>query len=432
MFAQRRQKFREAMGPDAVALFIGGRMVTRSNDTEFPFRQDSDFGYLTGFHHPEAIAVLRTDDGPAFTLFVQPHEPEAETWTGYRPGVEGARSDYAADSSYPISEFPKELPNLVQKARRIYHMLGRNTGIDAQLVEILEDMRRRSRQGMIPASEIIDPRAILHEMRLFKEPEEVDFMRRAAEITAVAHREAAQLAHEGRHEYELEAVLNYTFRRLGADGPAYTTIVGGGANAATLHYTTNDQPLRNGDLVLIDAGAEYKGYAADVTRTYPVGGHMEGPQRDVYEVVLAAQEAGLVLSKPGSTLDAIHQAALSRLVEGLVALGLLSGSVDDLIEGGEYRRYYMHRTSHWLGLDVHDVGNYVHEDRPRSLEPGMAFTVEPGLYIADSIQDEAASRFRGIGVRIEDDVIITESGHENLNSAIPKRPEEVEAWVGGD
>ena len=432
MFARRRQKIRESMGPDAVALFIGGRLVTRSNDTEFPFRQDSDFGYVTGFHHPEAIAVLRTDGGPAFTLFVQPREPEAETWTGYRPGVEGAHSDYGADASHPIAEFTTELPKIIASARRLYHTLGRNTDIDSQLVQILDGMRRQSRLGTVPASEIVDPRAIVHEMRLFKEPEEIEHMRRAAEITATAHHEAAQMAHEGRHEYELEAVLDYTFRRLGGSGPAYTTIVGGGINATTLHYIANDQPLHDGELVLIDAGAEYQGYAADVTRTYPIGGRLEGAPREIYEVVLAAQEAGLAQSKPGSTLDAVHDAALRRLVEGLIDLRLLSGSLDERIEAGDYRPYYMHRTSHWLGLDVHDVGSYVQEEKPRVLESGMAFTVEPGLYIAAHTEDNAAKHFRGIGVRIEDDVVITQSGHENLNSAIPKRPEEVEAWVAGN
>ncbi|MEE8580179.1 MAG: M24B family metallopeptidase, partial [Myxococcota bacterium] len=283
--------------------------------------------------------------------------------------------------------------------------------------------------GLEPPTEIVDPRSIVHEMRLVKESAELEIMRRAQAITREAHEAAAALAQPGRIEHELEAVLDYTFRRRGGSGPAYTTIVGGGANAAILHYVTNDQPLREGDLVLIDAGAELEGYAADVTRTYPVGGHFEGPGLAVYEVVLSAQEAALTACRPGVTLEELHELALRQLVQGLCELGLLNGSVDELIASEAYRRFYMHRTSHWLGLDVHDVGSYSKHGKPRRVEPGMVFTIEPGLYIsADAEIDD--TRFRGIGVRIEDDILITEDGYQNLSADIPKRPEEIAAWVG--
>ena len=414
-----------------MAFLLGARLATRSADTEFPFRQDSDFWYLTGFEYPDAVAVLRTDGGPPFTLFVQPREPEAETWTGYRPGVEGAKNDYGADEAFPIDSLSAEISGLIQKAECLYHVLGRDAKLDARIVEVLETMRRQSRLGMSPASQIIDPREILHEMRLHKEAGEIDLMRRAAAISAEAHSEAARIAQPGRYEYELEAVLNYTFRRRGGAGPAYGTIVGGGANAATLHYIANDQPLRDGEMVLIDAGVEYQGYASDVTRTYPIGGTLHGPGRAIYQAVLASQEAALAACEPGTTLDHIHEVALRTLVEAMVALKMIPGPVDDAIEKKAYEPYYMHRTSHWLGLDVHDVGVYSQGGKARILEPGMVLTVEPGLYIARNAEDPAVRDFRGIGVRIEDDVVITADGHENLNVSIPKHPDEVEAWVRG-
>ena len=416
------------MGPGAVALLRGARLATRSADTEYPFRQDSDFWYLTGFDHPDAVAVLRTDGGPEYTLFVQPRDPDAETWTGYRPGVEGALGDYGADEAHPVGTLHEKLPGLLERAQRVYHVLGRDRALDDRLVEILDGMRLRSRQGLVPAEAIVDPRAALHEMRLRKEPAELDVMRRAAAVTAEAHHAAAREARDGVFEYELQAALEYTFRRRGASGPAYGSIVGGGRNATILHYVRNDQKLVDGELVLVDAGCELEGYASDVTRTYPVGGVYRGAGRDVVEVVVAAQEASLEASRPGATLDDVHAAAVRHLVEGMVALGLLSGDVEELVAREAYKPWYMHRTSHWLGLDVHDVGAYALDGKARVLERGMVFTVEPGLYVpADD--ERAPAALRGIGVRIEDDVVITEDGHENLTAAIPKRPGDVEAWI---
>jgi Xaa-Pro aminopeptidase len=429
MYADRRQHFLDSMGPGAVALLQGARLVARSNDTDFAFRQDSDFHYLTGFDHPHAVAVLRTDGGPAYTLFVEARDRERELWNGYRPGVDGARADFGANEAYPIEALDAELPRMLEHAERVFHMLGRDPRLDAKIAEIFESLRKRSRQGLIPASQVIDPRGVLHEMRLIKEPREIESLRRASVITAEGHREAARLAHAGRFEYELQAALEYAFRRRGSAGVAYNSIVGGGRNATILHYVANDQKLRGAELVLIDAACELDGYASDVTRTYPVGGAFSGPQRAIYEVVLAAQLASLEVSKPGATLPEVHNASVRKLTEGMVSLGLLSGNVDDLIKTDAFRRYYMHGTSHWLGLDVHDVGPYTVGGKPRPLAPGICFTVEPGLYVAAD-DDKAPAHFRGIGVRIEDDIVITANGHENLTAPlIPKQPADVEAWV---
>ena len=428
MFEERRKRLLDAMGPDAVAIVIGASLVTRSNDTEFPFRQDSDFWYLTGFEHPDAIAVLRTDDGPTYTLFVQPRDKAAETWTGRRPGTDGAVERYGADESHDIGLFSERLPEIVRGVDRLYHSLGRRSDIDERLVQIQAEARRQSRSAPPPVEEIVDPRGLLHEMRLFKSNDEVALMRRAAEISVTAHRAAARLALPGRYEYELEAELYRHFRGEGGAGPAYGSIVAGGDNATILHYVSNDALLREGELVLIDAGVEYQSYASDVTRTYPVGGRYEGAAKEVYEAVLDAQLLALSECKPGATLPAIHDATVRRLCEHMVTLGLLEGEVDGLIESEAFRDYYMHGTSHWLGLDVHDVGLYRREHEPRPLEPGMAFTIEPGIYVPGDAE-KAPERLRGIGVRIEDDVIVTEDGHENLNTAIPKAPDDVERWM---
>ena len=435
----------DSMGPDAVAIFVGAGLVVRSADTEFPFRQDSDFWYLTGFDHPDAVAILSTREGPDFTLFVQARDRAAETWTGFRPGVEGAVGDYAADVAYPSGEVLSKLPELLRGAARIYHALGRNHEIDSSIIALQDEIRRQSRGGILPANELIDPRLLVHEMRLHKSPDEIRIMQRAADITLEAHHRAARLAEPGRFEYELEAELGHVFRSRGGSGPAYGTIVGGGANATILHYIRNDQRLRAGELVLIDAGAELEGYASDVTRTYPVGGQFEPAARDLYEVVLAAQEKAIATSAPGKTLPEIHSAALHVLCEGMVALGILKGDIEGIIESEAYRPYYMHGTSHWLGLDVHDVGAYVapgippgsangsakSEVKARPLCEGMVYTIEPGLYVSAD-DPNAPDAFKGIGIRIEDDIVVTGDGILNLNRDIPKTVEEIEAWVRGD
>ena len=435
MFADRRQQLLETMGPDAVAIFVGGRLAVRSADTEFPFRQDSDFWYLTGFDYPDAIAVFSTREGPDFSLFVQPRDRAAETWNGYRPGVEGAVEAFQADAAYPVEEFLGKLPEILRGAARIYHTLGRDSSIDARIVSLQNEIRRQSRGGILPANEIIDPRLIVHEMRLVKSPREIEFMQHAADISFEAHRRAARMTQPGRFEYELEAELAHAFRSRGGTGPAYGSIVGSGVNATILHYIKNDQQLAAGEMVLIDAGVEFKGYASDVTRTYPVGGRFEAAARDLYEVVLAAQLASIEASRPGTTLPEIHATSLRVLCEGMVELGLLEGQVDGLIESEAYKPYYMHGTSHWLGLDVHDVGAYVvkgsgGETKPRPLAAGMAYTIEPGLYVAPD-DPKAPEPFKGLGIRIEDDIVVTEDGILNLTRAIPKQVDEIEAWVRG-
>jgi len=417
------------MGPDAVAILQGASLVTRSADTQYPFRQDSDFWYLTGFEHPDATAVFRTTDkGPRYVLFVQPRDRAAETWTGYRPGTEGAVADYQADEAFENGSLLDALTDILVGARTIYHAFGRRAALDARLVEIQESFRLQSRRGVAPATGMVDPRSIIHEMRIRKSDPELEIMRRAADISREAHHRACGIIRADRYEYEVEATLNAVFRGRGGSGPAYGSIVAGGANAAILHYVTNDRPLRDGDLLLIDAGAELDCYASDVTRTYPVSGRYDGPGRAIYEVVLAAQEAALSAAKPGTTLPEIHTLTVRHLVEGMISLGLLTGEIDELIANEAYKPYYMHGTSHWLGLDVHDVGSYTHEGAPRPLEPGMVFTVEPGIYVAAD-DEHAPESFRGIGVRIEDDVVVTSSGHENLTRAIPKKPADVEAWI---
>ena len=436
MFAARRQQLLASLGPNAVAIFVGGRLAVRSADTEYPFRQDSDFWYLTGFDHPEAIAILSTrPGGPAFTLFVQPRDRTAETWTGYRPGIEGAVADYAADEAHPRDTFLEKLPALIRGAERIYHTLGRDLLIDARIVSLQDEIRRQSRGGILPAKDLVDPRLLVHEMRIRKTDEEIALMQHAAEISREAHHAAARIAQPGRLEYELEAELTRAFRARGGAGPAYGSIVGGGRNATILHYIRNDKPLAKGELVLIDAGVEYQGYASDVTRTYPIGGKFTGAARDLYSVVLAAQQAAFDASRPGTTLPEIHQTALRVLVDGLRTLGIVRGSSDEIIAGELYRPYYMHGTSHWLGLDVHDVGAYVvrAEDGrtlPRPLAAGMVYTIEPGLYVAAD-DEKAPDAFKGIGIRIEDDVVVTETGILNLTRDIPKSIDALEAWVQG-
>lgn len=345
-----------------------------------------------------------------------------------RPGVEGAKDEYGADEAFPSGELLEKLPGILERAVHVYHVLGRRPELDQKISAIQEELRTRTKLGFAPAADLVDPRHILHEMRLFKEPGELERMHRAAAISAEAHERAAALAQPGNFEYQLEAELLHVFRGRGASGPAYGSIVGGGRNAAILHYVTNDAPLLEDTMVLIDAGAEFEGYASDVTRTYPVGARFSGVGRAVYEVVLAAQEAALAVCKPGATLPEIHKTAVRCLIEGMVSLQLVDGTVDDVFADESYKPWYMHGTSHWLGLDVHDVGIYAHGDTPRKLEPGMVFTVEPGIYVRED-DEKAPESLRGLGVRIEDDIVITDDGHENLNTAIPKRVPDVEAWV---
>jgi len=422
--AERRRRFRAQLG-EGVAIVPGAKLATRSNDTQFAFRQDSDLFYLTGFPQPDALAVLTQE---RFEFFVQPRDPEMETWNGRRPGVEGAVSDYGADQAHPIGELRERLPALLENRPRLYHAFGFDRELDELVVGALQQVRAKVRRGVRAPSEILSPHDLVHEMRIHKSPAELAIMRAAASVSREAHRAAARLCQPGRWEYELEAALHAVFRASGGSGPAYNSIVGSGDNATILHYVENSAQLRSGELVLIDAGVELHGYASDVTRVYPVGGRYSGAARDVYQAVLDAQLATLAAVRPAVTLKELHDLALRKLVEGLIGLGALSGNIDELIQSEAYKPFYMHSTGHLLGLDVHDAGQYALDGKPRPLEPGMCFTVEPGLYFGTR-EARCPEHLRGIGVRIEDDVAITEDGFEILTAEIPKRIDDVEAWI---
>ena len=357
---------------------------------------------------------------------VRPRDPEKETWTGRRVGVDGAKTLYGADAAYTIDELDTRLPKLVEHASVVYYAPGRDQRFNTRMFELFGWARdNHARSGAGPRG-LLDPGAILHDMRLFKAPEEIEALERAIAIAAEAHTSAMRETRPGAFEYEIEALIDYTFRRRGATGPAYPSIVASGPNATILHYVENTRQMRDGELLLIDAGAEYGGYCADVTRTFPVGARYEGRARALYDVVLAAQEAAIATVRPGASFDEPHQCALEILVDGLRHLGLLEEERDAAIAGGTYRRFYMHRTSHWLGMDVHDVGVYRLDDKPRALAPGMVLTVEPGLYVAPDCE-QVAPEWRGIGIRIEDDVLVTPEWNRVLSAAVPKHVADVEA-----
>ena len=419
------------MPEGSVALLPTAAPKHRNGDAEYRFRADSDFLYLTGFGEPNALLILAKGrkEGEQ-VLFLQPRQREQEIWTGRRLGVERAKETLAVDEAYSIEELDQRLPALLKGRDPLYYRTGLRPDLDMKVLGLVANLRTRVREGNPAPATIVDPSSILHEMRLRKDPHELATMRRAAEITAAAHVAAMRATRPGVHEFEIEATVEHEFRRRGADGPAYGTIVASGANATILHYTQNDRAMKDGELLLLDAGCELAGYAADVTRTWPVSGKFTPVQSRVYDLVLEAQRRSIAEVAPGKPVDAAHHVTVKTLIEGLIALGLLQGSADENLEKKHFRRFYMHRTGHWLGLDVHDAGAYFGDGtQHRALEPGMVVTVEPGLYFAED--DEAIpAEYRGIGVRIEDDVLVTTAGHEVLTSACPKAAAEVEAIVG--
>jgi Xaa-Pro aminopeptidase len=421
-------EFIRRMEPDAVAVIPAAREVTRSNDTEYRFRQDSDFYYLTGFNEPDAVAVVAPSREERFTLFVRPRDREKETWTGRRAGIEGARERYGADAAFSVEEFPEKLSELLDGARTLYYRLGGNAEFDQLLLRQLARMRALGWRKAKPPQTITDPGVLLHEMRLVKTDEEVALMQRAADIAAEAHREAMRASRPGAKEYEIEALIEYVFRRSGAAGPAYNTIIGSGVNATILHYINNDAELKDGDLLLIDAGAEYEGFASDITRTFPVSGRFTAAQRELYQLVLDCQEECVRMVRPGVDMEEMHKRSVEILTEGMVRLGLLKGETAKLIEEGEYKKFYMHRLGHYLGMDVHDVGAYHRGDGPRPLEAGMVLTVEPGLYVAEDAEG-VPDQYRGLGIRIEDDVLVTTDGFRVLTDKAPKQVEEIETLM---
>lgn len=409
------------------AILPAAPTAIRNGDVEHDYRQDSDLFYLTGFEEHGSVAVLVPDNNEhRFVLFVQPKDRELEVWTGWRAGEEGAKRDYGADAAFTVDKLDTELPKLLGQADRIFYRFGAEPTFDERIVGLMRRFQReRQRTGVGPTA-VCDPGEILHEMRLVKTVDELESLRRAVDITCEGHLAALQAIKPGGFEYEVDALLEYTFRRNGSPRTGYSTIVGSGPNATILHYTTNNRGIEDGDLVLIDAGTEYGYFTGDVTRTWPANGHFSDAQREIYEVVLKAQLEAIEVVRPGATFIEPHDRAVRVLVEGMVSLGLLAGEVDRIIEEGSYRKYYMHRTSHWLGMDVHDAGPYKVADEWRTLEPGMVLTIEPGLYIGEDIED-APERYRGIGVRIEDDVLVTEQGREVLSARVPKSVQEVEA-----
>ena len=420
-YSARRARLAEAMG-DGVAIVPAAPVAIRNNDVEHSYRQDSDLYYLTGFEEPESVLVLIAEGGaPRAVLFVRPRDPEREVWDGSRAGVEGAVERFGADEAFPITELSEQLPTLLLDRARVFYRLGRDRAFDERFISALVTVRGRARSGVIAPRELVDLGAVLHEQRLVKGPEELEAMRQAIAISREAHAAAMRAARPGAYEYEVEAAILQAFYAGGSARPAYDSIVGSGPNATVLHYRSNRRRMGDGELLLIDAGCELAYYASDVTRTFPVG----GTQRAIYELVLRAQKASMAEVRPGGTLDVVHDAAVRVLTEGLIELGLIEGDLDAAIEEKRYRPFYMHRTSHWLGMDVHDVGDYYRDGAPRPLEPGFVLTVEPGLYIAEDAAVDA--QWRGIGVRIEDDVLVTTDGFENLSAAIPKTVDDLEA-----
>jgi len=436
-YAERRAKVLAQMEPGSVAVIATAPEVLRNGDSDYPYRHDSSFYYLTGFTEPEAVLVLVAPRGTAQAqsiLFCREKNIEHEIWDGYRYGPEAARAEFGLDFAYPIGQLDEQMTRQLSNATALYCSLARNTTLDAQVMRWLESVRRMSRSGITSPSSVRDLLPMIDEMRLLKDEGEQAIMLRAGEIAGGAHERAMRAAKPGMFEYEIEAELLYEFRRHGAQFPAYTPIVASGANACVLHYNTNKRQTQDGDLVLIDAGCELDGYASDITRTFPVNGRFSGPQRALYELVLAAQEAAFKAIVPGQQYSAIHEAAVRVLVQGMLDTGLLKGSLDEVIENKTYTQFYMHGTGHWLGMDVHDVGLYrdvQHSDKPsRLIQPGMALTVEPGLYVRPAVG--VPEQYWNIGIRIEDDVIVTRDGYRLLTASAPKSITDIEYIMKGN
>ena len=426
--ARRRAQLMQMVGEDAILILPAAPERVRSRDTHYPYRQDSDFWYLTGFDEPQAVLVLAPGrkHGEAL-MFCRERDPEREGWDGPRLGPEGAVEALALDDAWDIDDIDDILPGLIEGRSRVWYHFGLDTEFDLKLIGWLNRVRAQMRMGAQPPHEFLELGHLLDEMRLFKSADELALMQRAADISVQAHEAAMRAARPGIHEYELQAEVERVFRMHDAH-PAYNSIVGAGSNACVLHYRDNRGKAREGELVLIDAGAEYRGYAADITRTFPVNGRFSPAQRALHDLVGKAQAAALAMALPGNPWSAIHDAAVETLTDGLLSLGLLKGKLKKNIDDGSYQRFYRHKTGHWLGLDVHDVGEYRVDDLPRLLEPGMVFTIEPGLYVStdDSTVD---AKWRGIGIRTEDDIAITKTGHRVLTEGLARSADEIEAFM---
>ncbi|MFP2506096.1 Xaa-Pro aminopeptidase [Buttiauxella gaviniae] len=427
-FLRRRQALLAKMAPASAALIFAAPEVTRSADSEYPYRQNSDFWYFTGFNEPEAVLVLIKSDETHnhSVLFNRLRDKTAEIWFGRRLGQEAAPEKLGVDRALAFSEIDEQLHQLLNGLDVVYHAQGEHAYADTIVFVALDKLRRGSRQNLVAPATLTDWRPWVHEQRLFKSEEEIVAMRRAGEITALGHTRAMEKCRPGMFEYQLEGEILHEFNRHGARFPSYNTIVGSGENGCILHYTENESQMRDGDLVLIDAGCEYKGYAGDITRTFPVNGKFSAPQRAIYDIVLESLETALQLYRPGTSMQEVTTQVVRIMVNGLVNLGILKGDVDQLITDNAHRPFFMHGLSHWLGLDVHDVGHYG-KDRSRLLEPGMVITVEPGLYIAPDA--DVPAEYRGIGIRIEDDILITADGNENLTASVVKSADDIEALM---
>lgn len=428
--AARRARVLERLGEGAALVLPAAPELRAGRDLELRYRPDPDLYYLTGYTEPEAVAVLAPGAESPFTLFVRPRDPEAERWTGARGGPEAALERFGADAAYPVTELAERLPALLAGVDTVYAPLdGGPEPLRSVLVALLaESRRRRQRTGRGPCA-LVDAGTILDEMRLRKDDHELELLRRAGRVTAESFREAAASVRPGAGEWEVEAALEFAFRRRGAEFTAFPSIIGSGPNATVLHYIENRRRMREGELLLIDAGASVAGYAGDISRTFPVSGRFSPAQRALYEIVVAAHDEAIAAVRPGATIVEVHLTAVGVLVEGLLELDLLTGSFEEIIEKGAHRVFYPHQTSHWLGLDVHDVGDYAVDGEPRPLEPGMVLTVEPGLYVPLELEGVPAE-MRGIGIRVEDDVAVTEAGAEILTPGLPTAPDEVETLVG--
>lgn len=424
-YAARRARLADWLG-DGVAVIATAPEAVRNRDTHYPYRFDSYFYHLTGFTEPEAVLVVTGGCQPQSILFCRDKDETREIWDGFRYGAAAAQREFGFDAAYTVDALDVRLPDLLGNRARLAYAVGLDPAWDARMIGWLNTVRAKARQGVSAPGEILDVRALLDELRLHKDASEIDTMRRSAQIASEAHRRAMRATRPGRREYEIEAELLHTFYAGGAQAPAYQSIVAGGANACVLHYVSNRDILRDGDLLLIDAGCELDGYASDITRTFPVSGKFSAAQKDAYEIVLAAQAAAIAATCPGASWIAPHEAAVRVLTQGMVDLKLLTGEVDGLIEAKAYERFYMHRTGHWLGLDVHDAGEYKLQGAWRPLQPGMTLTVEPGLYIRPA--DDVPTVLHNIGIRIEDDVAVTASGCEVLTSP-PKTVDAIEAWM---
>ena len=429
-FQERRDRLAAQMGPNSIAIIATSPVAMRNRDADYKYRTDSSFFYLTGFAEPEAVAVIETfaeddEDGYSYSLFCRERDREMEIWNGYRAGVDGAVDDYEADEAYAIDLLDEEIIEKLLSKEKLFYRIGQQPEFDARVAKWITTANGESRRGTAAPAQVIQLDRILDEMRLFKSEQEIALMQTASDISAQAHTRAMQTVKPGMMEYALEAELNYVFGQNGCV-PSYNSIVGGGENACILHYVENNKELKDGDLVLIDAACEYEYYASDITRTFPVNGKFSPAQRAIYDIVLESLETALRLYRPGTSMQEVTGEVVRIMITGLVRLGILKGEVDTLIAENAHRPYFMHGLSHWLGLDVHDVGAYG-TDRSRVLEPGMVLTVEPGLYIAPDA--DVPEEYRGIGIRIEDDIVITETGNENLTASVVKNADDIEALM---